>query len=69
MQGKYRELRELSENVVPHTSVIQVSAQDLDVGNNGEVHYYFRNELVASIFNIDTHSGWITTQKNLDYER
>ena len=61
----------LSEAVPPHTSVVQVQATDEDFGHNGEVSYSFHPESsqkLASIFSIDPHQGWITTQGVLDYE-
>ena len=61
----------LSEAVAPHTSVIKVHATDEDFGHNGEVSYSFHPESsqkLASIFSIDPHQGWITTQGVLDYE-
>jgi hypothetical protein len=61
----------LSEAVAPHTSVIQIQAKDDDYGHNGEVTYSFHedsSQKLASIFSIDPHQGWITTQGMLDYE-
>ena len=62
----------VSESVPPHTSLVQAVATDKDFGNNGEVRYSFgkhSQDLWASKFNVDTHSGWITTQDNLDFEQ
>ena len=61
----------LSEAVPPHTSVVQIQATDDDYGHNGEVTYSFHgdsSQKLASIFSIDAHQGWITTQGILDYE-
>ena len=62
----------LSEAVAPHTSVIRMQATDEDYGPNGEITYSFHggdsSQKLASIFSIDPHQGWITTQGMLDYE-
>ena len=60
----------VTEAVEPHTSIIQVQAEDADFANNGEVTYKFAEKSLhmAHLFSVDPHNGWITTQGILDYE-
>ncbi|XP_043545771.1 protocadherin Fat 1a isoform X3 [Chiloscyllium plagiosum] len=57
----------VSENVPVGTSVLTVSATDVDSGENGYVTYSIAN-LNPPPFVIDYFSGEITTSKDLDYE-
>lgn len=63
----------LAENVEKGTSIMKVTARDLDSGANGELRYYLaENEGdggdVVNIFAIDVYTGWITTLVPLDKE-
>lgn len=43
---------------------MKVIARDADAGSNGDVRYSISSDAdgdVLNIFDIDTHSGWITT--------
>ena len=60
------------ENAPPGTSVITVHAGDLDEGQNGEVIYTFinhDNDLKIGNFAINSETGLITVNGDLDYER
>lgn len=54
----------------PGTSVLQVNAVDKDEGNNSVVLYYLQDtpETHSHWFQIDHHSGLITTQTHIDCE-
>ncbi|KGL79349.1 Protocadherin Fat 2, partial [Tinamus guttatus] len=58
------------ENMPSGTTVIQVTANDQDTGNDGQVTYSLEAELgnLRGLFTIDGESGWITTLKELDCE-
>ncbi|KAK1343398.1 LOW QUALITY PROTEIN: hypothetical protein QTO34_016178 [Cnephaeus nilssonii] len=56
----------LSENVPPGTTVLQVSATDLDEGLNSEITYSLYR--TGQVFNLNSKSGEITTLRTLDYE-
>uniref|UniRef100_A0A8C9TCT0 FAT atypical cadherin 2 n=1 Tax=Scleropages formosus TaxID=113540 RepID=A0A8C9TCT0_SCLFO len=60
----------LPENMPPGTTVIQVTANDPDTDNNGEVTYRLEPEPddISELFTIDSDSGWITTLKEMDCE-
>ncbi|XP_003464523.3 protocadherin Fat 2 isoform X2 [Cavia porcellus] len=61
----------LTENMPGGTTVIQVTANDQDTGNDGQVSYRLSAEPGSSVhelFAIDSESGWITTLKELDCE-
>uniref|UniRef100_A0AAY4ENR5 Protocadherin Fat 2 n=1 Tax=Denticeps clupeoides TaxID=299321 RepID=A0AAY4ENR5_9TELE len=60
----------LAENLPAGTTVIQVTANDPDMGNNGRVTYRIEPEIddVSEMFTIDGESGWITTLKETDCE-
>ncbi|KAL4640550.1 protocadherin Fat 1 isoform X2 [Arapaima gigas] len=61
------------ENLPGGTPVIQVKANDLDSGTNGQVVYSLdqnqETEEIAELFAINGESGWLTTLKELDRER
>ncbi|KAJ1128041.1 hypothetical protein NDU88_006432 [Pleurodeles waltl] len=62
---------QLSENVAPGTTAVQLHATDRDEGPNGDVMYYFSKpvpEVVKRAFSIDAHSGAITVQGEIDFE-
>ncbi|XP_028383239.1 protocadherin gamma-B5 isoform X20 [Phyllostomus discolor] len=56
----------LPENVPPGTSVLQVSATDLDEGANSEITYSFYRS--GQVFHLNSKSGEITTLRTLDFE-
>ncbi|PKK21808.1 FAT atypical cadherin 2 [Columba livia] len=58
------------ENMPSGTTVIQVTANDQDTGNDGQVTYSLEAESgnLRGLFTIDGESGWITTLKELDCE-
>ncbi|GBP81327.1 Fat-like cadherin-related tumor suppressor homolog [Eumeta japonica] len=57
----------VAENTPPHSSILQVVAEDADAGSNGEVRYAFAEG--AGPFSLDAHSGWLTLTTALDRER
>ncbi|XP_054424550.1 protocadherin gamma-B5 [Pteronotus mesoamericanus] len=56
----------LPENVPPGTSVLRVSATDLDEGVNSEITYSFYR--TGQVFHLNSRSGEITTLSTLDFE-
>ncbi|XP_036900751.1 protocadherin Fat 2 [Sturnira hondurensis] len=61
----------LTENMPVGTTVIQVTANDQDTGNDGQVSYRLPVEPDSNIhelFAIDSETGWITTLQELDCE-
>ncbi|KAM9311065.1 protocadherin Fat 2 [Gastrophryne carolinensis] len=61
----------LTENMPAGTTVIQVTANDQDTGNDGIVTYSLKgvtNE-IHGLFTINAENGWITTLKELDCEK
>ncbi|XP_072920653.1 protocadherin Fat 1a isoform X7 [Hemitrygon akajei] len=64
-QSSYRST--VSENVPVGTSVLTISATDVDTGENGYVTYSIAN-LNPPPFEIDYFSGVIRTSQELDYE-
>ncbi|XP_063045443.1 protocadherin alpha-7-like [Engraulis encrasicolus] len=62
----------LSENIAIGTTVIKVSATDLDEGANGEVTYSFGDGMtskVQEIFNLDILTGEVIVKGDLDFEK
>ncbi|XP_008429010.1 neural-cadherin isoform X1 [Poecilia reticulata] len=58
------------ENQPPGTFVLRVEAHDADMGVNGEVKYgIMHRDGVSSGFDIDPHTGVITTAVSFDRER
>ncbi|XP_043971716.1 neural-cadherin [Gambusia affinis] len=58
------------ENQPPGTFVLRVEAHDADMGVNGEVNYgIMHRDGVSSGFDIDPHTGVITTAVSFDRER
>ncbi|XP_061774733.1 protocadherin Fat 3a isoform X3 [Nerophis ophidion] len=64
------------EGIPIGTKMIQVQAHDLDSGANGQVTYslgtliqseHDSDELIR-MFGVDSNTGWISSQKNLDHE-
>ncbi|XP_045763036.1 fat-like cadherin-related tumor suppressor homolog isoform X2 [Maniola jurtina] len=58
---------QLAENTPPHSSVVQLMADDPDAGSNGEVRFSLVGA-EAVPFAVDAHSGWVTTTAALDRE-
>ncbi|XP_061643414.1 protocadherin alpha-3-like isoform X15 [Phyllopteryx taeniolatus] len=61
----------VKENAPPGSLVIQLSATDLDEGDNGRLRFAFVKRAhfdPADVFFIDAHAGEITVKGRLDYE-
>ena len=58
----------ISENNAPGAKVVQVSAEDLDEGNNGQVTYRIEGEDYDGLFTIESATGIIRVQDRLDHE-
>lgn len=61
----------LAENVEKGTSVLKVTAHDADSGSNGDVRYALASDVgeLANVFDIDSHTGWVTILVPLDKEK
>ncbi|KAM4732135.1 protocadherin gamma-C5-like isoform 3-T3 [Anableps anableps] len=62
----------LSENVAQGTLVTKLNATDADSGSNGEISFMFSKytqERVLQLFSVDSKSGEIRVQGNVDYEK
>ncbi|XP_024864076.1 protocadherin alpha-7-like [Kryptolebias marmoratus] len=62
----------ITENVKADTSLITVSATDLDEGVNGEIEYFFGGKLNSEIyekFSLDKFSGEIRVKTEMDFEK
>ncbi|XP_048088060.1 protocadherin alpha-5-like isoform X21 [Alosa alosa] len=62
----------MPENAAPGTSVITVSATDVDEGQNGDIVYTFlthENDKETGDFSINSETGVITVSGDLDYEK
>uniref|UniRef100_UPI003AB00091 protocadherin alpha-8-like n=1 Tax=Centroberyx gerrardi TaxID=166262 RepID=UPI003AB00091 len=62
----------LVENTPIGTTILSLNATDVDEGTNSEVVFSIsKNEKdhILEIFNIDPHTGAITVQGNIDFER
>ncbi|XP_066506577.1 protocadherin gamma-A11-like [Hoplias malabaricus] len=68
-QSVYR--AQLMENALPGTSVIHITATDVDEGANGQITYYINHlsESTKDLFQIDENSGEIEVNSQLDHER
>ncbi|XP_049865459.1 fat-like cadherin-related tumor suppressor homolog [Pectinophora gossypiella] len=58
----------VSESTPPHTSLVQLMADDPDAGSNGEVRFSLADEADSALFAVDPYSGWVTTLATLDRE-
>uniref|UniRef100_A0A671Q6N2 Protocadherin Fat 2-like n=1 Tax=Sinocyclocheilus anshuiensis TaxID=1608454 RepID=A0A671Q6N2_9TELE len=60
----------LAENLPPGTTVIQVTANDVDTNVNGKVSYTLEpnSDDIGDMFTIDSQTGWITTLKKANSE-
>ncbi|XP_075972507.1 FAT atypical cadherin kugelei isoform X2 [Anticarsia gemmatalis] len=64
----------VAENTPPHTSLVQLMADDPDAGTNGEVRYSLATEEgeasegEGALFAVDPYTGWVTTLGALDRE-
>ncbi|XP_048576726.1 protocadherin-like protein isoform X2 [Nematostella vectensis] len=54
----------LPESAPVGTTVLSVTARDLDSGVNGQFHYFVESQF----FSVDPYTGWITTKRPLDFE-
>uniref|UniRef100_A0A8C7DLN5 FAT atypical cadherin 1 n=1 Tax=Oncorhynchus kisutch TaxID=8019 RepID=A0A8C7DLN5_ONCKI len=59
----------VNENVPVGTSILTVSASDMDEGENGYVTYTIANVNPPQPFTIDYFTGVISTARELDYEK
>ncbi len=59
----------IPESARPQASVVRVSAEDEDIGKNGEIRYSFSDNDHDDVFAIDAESGEITLKGTLDYEK
>ncbi|XP_029021002.1 protocadherin alpha-8-like isoform X19 [Betta splendens] len=62
----------ISENAGADTSVVRVKATDVDEGANGDVEYFFGDQLESTIydmFTLDKDSGDIRVKGELDFEK
>lgn len=62
----------LAENIEKGTSIMKVTAGDADIGSNADIRYAFDTDGtgdVVNIFDIDAHTGWISTLALLDTEQ
>lgn len=61
----------LAENIEKGSSIMKVNAHDADSGSNGDVRYSLGadNGEFTNVFDIDSHTGWITTLVPLDKEK
>ena len=58
----------IAEGSTPGTQVIQVAAEDRDLGLNGQFYYVMTNESVLGMFVCDSSSGSISLTGELDRE-
>ncbi|XP_077098978.1 protocadherin gamma-A5-like isoform X22 [Siphateles boraxobius] len=61
----------LTENAAKGTKLTTVSATDADEGSNGQVTYYIssKEDIVRKMFIIDQHSGEVTLNSLVDFEK
>nr|DBA30683.1 TPA: hypothetical protein GDO54_006638 [Pyxicephalus adspersus] len=64
----------VQENILPGTTITQVSAFDTDINENAHISYFllpYKAEDVSptSLITIDSDSGKVTAAKSLDYEK
>jgi Cadherin domain len=59
----------VAENILPGTVILRVTADDLDTGQNALVRYVIKpHDKDSELFSINSHTGHISTAKNLDRE-
>ncbi|XP_047023780.1 fat-like cadherin-related tumor suppressor homolog [Helicoverpa zea] len=63
----------VAENTPPHSSLVQLMADDPDAGSNGEVRYSLAPdgegaEAASALFAVDPYTGWVSTLAPLDRE-
>lgn len=60
----------LAENIEKGSTIMKVTARDADTGSNGDIRYAFDSDAgdILNIFEIDVHTGAITTLVLLDRE-
>ena len=59
----------VSENIRVGTSLLTVYASDMDIGLNMEIRYLIIEGDDNQDFYVDSHTGEVSVQKHLDYER
>ncbi|XP_058065437.1 fat-like cadherin-related tumor suppressor homolog [Anopheles bellator] len=61
----------LAENIDKNRAIMKVTARDADSGSNGDIRYALSPDVgdIVNIFDVDAHTGWITTLVTLDKER
>ncbi|XP_029959676.1 protocadherin gamma-C5-like isoform X10 [Salarias fasciatus] len=59
----------LLENVAPGTLVTKLNATDADSGSNGEISFLFSKYTPISVFTVDSKSGEIRVNGDVDYEK
>ncbi|XP_075164704.1 FAT atypical cadherin kugelei [Haematobia irritans] len=59
---------DVPENIEKGSSILKVTAIDIDEGLNGDVRYSLDSESFGEVFEIDIHTGWITQVDTLDRE-
>ncbi|XP_072368915.1 protocadherin-1-like isoform X3 [Scyliorhinus torazame] len=61
----------VEENSPVGTSILQVRATDLDLGDNSQIEYTFAQaaESARRLLRLDKSSGWITVQRPVDREQ
>ncbi|XP_008303737.1 protocadherin alpha-8-like [Stegastes partitus] len=62
----------IPENVEADTSVITVTATDLDEGANGEIEYFFGGQLdrkIYDLFSLNKETGEIRVKGEIDFEK
>ena len=52
----------IEESSIVGTNIIQVYATDKDIGENGEVEYYMKNDN-SGFFEINAYTGWIKVKR------
>lgn len=61
----------LAENIEKGSTIMKITARDADTGSNGDIRYAFDSDAgeILNIFDIDSHTGAITTLVLLDREQ
>ncbi|XP_074147953.1 protocadherin Fat 2 [Sminthopsis crassicaudata] len=59
---------QVEENSLPGTLVLSVTAQDVDLGQDGVIQYFLRDGTDLATFSIDRDTGMIQTRMPLDRE-
>ncbi|XP_035790783.1 fat-like cadherin-related tumor suppressor homolog isoform X2 [Anopheles albimanus] len=61
----------LAENIEKNKPIMKVLARDADSGPNGDIRYALSPDVgdIVNIFDVDAHTGWISTLVALDKEK